>query len=332
MRFTFFRPRWFSDAAFDKTKHPRGGQKNKGQFAKKGAAAAPAPAAAPAKASSKPKALTVGAQHLKNSGVGGSDAIVVLSSRVRKYKGHATVESFVAQHPKGRAHALRVLAADHKAGLIGFGQGSQPTPAAQAKPDAPSKYDINNFSDFSQTDDHTVREVERDLYKQMLPEPETAPEIQAINAYSGSAFKAINTYLRQNAEAKDGGKPYDQPYIGEKMKNIDAVMKRSRMTEDTIVYRGMTGAIAKQIRQAKPGSIVRDAGYTSTSLYSSVANGSFGYDGVVMKLLLPKGNSAYIMNGRGASLFPGEHEVLLPRGSRFKIRKVEGNVVTAEVL
>lgn len=332
MRFTFFRPRFFFDTAFDKTKHPRGGQKNKGQFAKKGAATDPSPTPVSAKPPAQQKALTVGAQHLKNSGVSGSDSIVVLSSRVRKYKGHATVESFVAQHPKGRAHALRVLAADHKAGLIGFGQAAKSTSAQASQASVSAKYDINHFSDFSTTDDHTVREVERDLYKQMLQKPETAPEIQAINAYSGSVYKAINSYLRKNADAKDAGKPYEQPYIGDKIKNIDAVMKRSRMTEATIVYRGMTGAIANQIRQAKPGSIVREAGYASTSLYNSVAKGSFGYDGIVMKLLLPKGNSAYIMNGRGASLFPGEHEVLLPRGSRFKIRKVEGNVVTAEVL
>jgi len=38
------------------------------------------------------------------------------------------------------------------------------------------------------------------------------------------------------------------------------------------------------------------------------------------------------MNGRGASKFPSEHEVLLPRKSRFRVRSIEGNVVTAEVM
>ncbi|MCP1550695.1 MULTISPECIES: hypothetical protein [Methylorubrum] len=67
-----------------------------------------------------PKKLTVGAQRLKDSGVTGEDRIAVQSSRVRKYQGHDTVEGFASSHPRGRAYALRVMAADHKAGRIKF--------------------------------------------------------------------------------------------------------------------------------------------------------------------------------------------------------------------
>ncbi|MFE1598201.1 anti-CBASS protein Acb1 family protein [Methylobacterium sp. ID0610] len=84
---------------FEEGKHPRGPG---GRFA------------------AKPDADTRGGRALAESNVGGDHAIVVRSPRVRKYQGHDTVESFVAAHPRGRAHALRVLAADHKAGRIGF--------------------------------------------------------------------------------------------------------------------------------------------------------------------------------------------------------------------
>ncbi len=95
-----------------------------GRFAPKGGAGE-RPAA-------RPPRQTVGARHLEEHNVGGEHGIVVNSARVRKYRGHATVESFVAAHPKGRAHAMRVLAADHKAGRIGF--AGTPTPAAAPKP------------------------------------------------------------------------------------------------------------------------------------------------------------------------------------------------------
>lgn len=78
---------------------------------------------------SQPKEL-VGQERLKTSGVSGDDTIEVLSKRVRKYQGATTVEQFVANHPKGRAYALRVLAADHKAGRIGFKSAEKPAEAA----------------------------------------------------------------------------------------------------------------------------------------------------------------------------------------------------------
>lgn len=72
----------------------------------------------------------VGQERLKTSGVAGDDTIEVLSKRVRKYQGATTVEQFVANHLKGRAYALRVLAADHKAGRIGFKAAEKSAEAA----------------------------------------------------------------------------------------------------------------------------------------------------------------------------------------------------------
>lgn len=323
--------------AFEEALHPRGPG---GKFADKGGSGKPSGrrssgGTAPAKgnsAAAKPAKETAGQAALKTSGVSGNDRIEVLSSRVRKYAGFTTVEEFVSKHPKGRAYALRVLAADHKAGRIGFkgaaanGASKQIAPPSQAQ-----RYDANNYSEFSDADTRTLTEVERDLYRKMLTKPETEDEQVAINGYSGNDFLPINDFLRKRAAGDE--KPRQHEKHGEQIAHIDAVLRRSRMTEDVHVYRGLTGDIAKRALRAKPGSVIRDKGYVSTSLHSSVAADSFsGEDGVVLKLMLPKGNRAYLMNGRGASNFASEHEVLLPRGSRFRIRHVEGNVVTAEVL
>lgn len=101
-------------ASFDADKHPRAAG---GRFGTTGGSAGRG-------------RLTVGAQRLKSSGVTAADRIVVLSRRVRKYRGHDTVESFVSRHPRGRAHALRLLAADHRKGLIGF-EGAAGSAAAK---------------------------------------------------------------------------------------------------------------------------------------------------------------------------------------------------------
>lgn len=117
--------------AFQEALHPRGPG---GRFAAKPKAE---------NAASKPAGSTrqlVGDERLKTSGITGADEIHVLSKRVRKYQGHATVEAFVASHPKGRAYALRTLAADHKAGRIGFNAATATEAPAKANtaPTAPA--------------------------------------------------------------------------------------------------------------------------------------------------------------------------------------------------
>lgn len=80
----------------------------------------------------------VGQVYLDAQKVGGSHTITVHSSRVRKYAGHSTVESFIAGHKRGRAAAMRELTADHAAGRISFGQPETGESPAAAKPKHPA--------------------------------------------------------------------------------------------------------------------------------------------------------------------------------------------------
>lgn len=334
-------------AAFNELLHPRG---EGGKFAPKGSGAAPkatkaATSTAKPKASAKASKPTKGEAALKTVGVSHTDEIHVLSKRVKAYAGAKTVQDFVDNHPKGKAYALRKLAADHQKGVIGFkaagSAAAVPAPAprpaaapkvkpagakAAPKPRAqdPEKYNPNNYSDFSDTDHHTTIEVERDLYKTMLTKPETGAEKTSIGVYSGNGYSAINGYLRGTNPAS----ALTKQNIG----NIDAVLARSRMPEDTVVYRGIKPPFSKEILAAKVGSTISDPGYVSTSLKGDTSKAFATPEGVVLKMLLPKGNSAYVMNGRGASHYPKEHEVLLPRGSRFRVKSLVGNVMTVEVL
>ncbi|KMO18900.1 hypothetical protein [Methylobacterium indicum] len=110
-------------ARWEAIKHPRGPG---GRFRETADAEKPATTTTRAPAQRKP---TVGETALKTSGVGRDDEISVLSSRVRAYANSKTVGDFVDSHPKGRAYALRKLAADHKKGVIGF-KGKAEAPAA----------------------------------------------------------------------------------------------------------------------------------------------------------------------------------------------------------
>ncbi|GAB6842363.1 hypothetical protein HNR00_003571 [Methylorubrum rhodinum] len=124
--------------AFNEMLHPRG---PRGQFKDKPGAGNDAPKAPRKPRAAAPKKALAGETALKTSGVSADDTIEVLSKRVRAYQGKATVQEFVETHPKGRAYALRKLAADQKKGVIGFkgaeqAAASPPSPAA-SRPESP---------------------------------------------------------------------------------------------------------------------------------------------------------------------------------------------------
>lgn len=126
--------------AFNEMLHPRG---PRGRFRDKPGAGNDAPKAPRKPRTAAPKKALVGETALKTSGVSADDTIEVLSKRVRAYQGKATVREFVETHPKGRAYALRKLAADQKKGVIGFkgaasaadrgSSGASGAPALQAR-------------------------------------------------------------------------------------------------------------------------------------------------------------------------------------------------------
>lgn len=144
-------------ARWEAIKHPRGPG---GRFRDAPDAEKPAASTAPrAPAQRKP---TVGETALKTSGVGRDDEISVLSKRVRAYANAKTVGDFVDSHPKGKAYALRKLAADHKKGVIAFkGKAEVPAPAP-AKPASEPKPAASTRKDGSWAGTSTRRDISGD--------------------------------------------------------------------------------------------------------------------------------------------------------------------------
>lgn len=133
----------------------------------------------------------------------------------------------------------------------------------------------------------------------------------AINSYTGSGYGPINGALR--AEAKTG--PITQKHIDE----IDNLMRKSSFAKDTILYRGY-GPSATTINKSPPPDIIRDAGYTSSSINPRIAVG-FSDNKTVFRVRVPKGfpGIGIANSGSGPWSVDGESEMLLPRGTSYKV-------------
>jgi hypothetical protein len=169
---------------------------------------------------------------------------------------------------------------------------------------------------------------------------------EAIAAYSMSIFLDINQYLRTN------DKPIltTKEYLDNHIKNLDALIdEKGDVLEDTVVYRGTSsvkgGTTGTMLESLQEGDIVEDLAYSSATKSPKVAFEAFGpsnqkWEGVrtftntpskrggnssFWAITLPAGSKA-LAKPEGEYGHSHEKEVLLPRGSKFKItaiRKVE---------
>jgi SPP1 gp7 family putative phage head morphogenesis protein len=155
----------------------------------------------------------------------------------------------------------------------------------------------------------------------------TADEKRAIRDYQGTTYRWLNARLR--------GKPNPYGYAWTRqddavkdryVSRIDAAISRGRTTEDIVTYRGFSDD-----RITNPvvwdnivGQEIRDDGYCSTSFAREVAE-KFAYGGnparrVLAEIRIPAG-----MRAGYVSLVHemGEKELLLPRGTRFRVIHAE---------
>lgn len=118
------------------------------------------------------------------------------------------------------------------------------------------------------------------------------------------------------------------------MDNLDKVIAGSRTKTDMVVMRGFgidkgSGFGAPQTVDSlfKPGSTFTDNGFMSTTLASEVAErfstkgGYVDDDRVIMHIEVPKGSNGYYMPRKPGAY--DEAEMVMPRGSRFTVSKVE---------
>lgn len=133
----------------------------------------------------------------------------------------------------------------------------------------------------------------------------------ATKTYTGEAYTEINGGLRS------GKIP---PGHQQTVKELDSAIGQSTLPENTVLYRGME--MNSTLREnIKPGATFTDKAYTSTSLdQGNPDRFAGGENGAVMRVKAPAGQKGLAL--QSISDYPEEKEVLLPRGTSYKITSV----------
>ena len=163
-------------------------------------------------------------------------------------------------------------------------------------------------------------------------------ERKALRTYSSSGFQDINRTLRHEAGTSSASKTWSpmssKEVIAARIAYIDAVMARSvigkaelhgKMAIGPVLYRSakLSQFGISSFADLKVGMEMQNHAYISTSKKRSAAEG-FGHG---MMLHIRTGPKSHGIDLKGISVHPLEHEVLLPRKSKFRVYKIESNVV-----
>jgi SPP1 gp7 family putative phage head morphogenesis protein len=136
-------------------------------------------------------------------------------------------------------------------------------------------------------------------------QPLTREERAVVSEYTGFHYKPMNDALR-------AGRTHE--YVPA----LDAAIDKAVIPHDIQVHRGIRSHPAlSDMRMVKPGDVITDAGYQSTSLDRY---GGFG-GGILLHIKVPAGSKALWLDDLSAN--KGEYEVLLARGSQLQITKIE---------
>lgn len=147
----------------------------------------------------------------------------------------------------------------------------------------------------------------------------TTDERDAVEAYGDKWYKPVNAALRGNTTAE-----LEQEYrsgrdLNSLIRHMDTALDKSRTSDDLVVYRGIDSSLLSGLRV---GDVMQDDAYVSTSM-SPVTAGVIGNR--ILEISLPKGSRATRPN-------KDEMELMLARGTRFKIVSIDDKSVKVTVL
>lgn len=144
----------------------------------------------------------------------------------------------------------------------------------------------------------------------------------ALEAYSNEGYRQINAELRgHSADLMSSEDLLPKESVQEEIALIDEAFAKTKTTEDKVLYRSVATADLPGVvgHHALIGKSFVDQGYSSTSTEVSkavVADPDLARNSVQMEVRLPKGSQAIWMDKISGHK---ESEVLLPRGTKFKI-------------
>ena len=141
-------------------------------------------------------------------------------------------------------------------------------------------------------------------------------ELEALESYITIGYSDMNALLRKfNISIPS----FELDYVIDEIKSLTNVLDRQSLPENVTVYRGTDSMLNKALK-AGVGGIIDDNGFVSTTLDETYAK-NFRSSHSYVRIQLPAGakagySSTSIVDGRS------EHEVILQRGSRFRVVSV----------
>lgn len=146
-------------------------------------------------------------------------------------------------------------------------------------------------------------------------------EKEAAEWYIAEGYGFVNSSLRGSSTGTDRAK--------DTIKQLDAIMSRSKLSEDIGVYRGVDNGrilFGDSMDGDLTGLEWREKGFSSTTVNEDVAGDFTDVDDdegdsipVKMRIVLPKGSSAF-----QASDIDDEAEMILARNSSFRVVADQG--------
>ena len=163
-----------------------------------------------------------------------------------------------------------------------------------------------------------VSALEKKLHEKGFLDKLSNQQKQAINKYTGSAYREINGFLRGLRNASDIIKEITIPKLTEGL-------SQGKLNMNTILFRGadidmFTDDFVDRLMgnpQSVVGEVFKDKGFMSTSIAS---NSAFDKN-ISLQILAPKGTEGVYV--KEFSQFKHENEFLLQKGTELKIVKVE---------
>lgn len=146
----------------------------------------------------------------------------------------------------------------------------------------------------------------------------------AVKAYSGHEYREINSFMRGEKMSEAAKKRVVETAV-----QLDRAIDKAKFNENVVLFRkvstysGAPAGWVQEMRGLKVGQVFEEKGYVSTSLLKSNWSGDIQF-----VIRASKGQRGLYMNakigGSGSlSRYPSEQEVLLPRGSKFRVLSVK---------
>jgi len=140
----------------------------------------------------------------------------------------------------------------------------------------------------------------------------TSEEKSAFQNYSGAMFRSMNTRLRMGKSVASDDK--------KDLKLMDQAFARAKPISASTVYRGCGGDLFSGM---SVGDIFEDKAFFSTTISQSAASNFVRGDNAIL-LIIKLGGNAKAIPMWGISQFgKSEKEVLLNRGTKFKITDIK---------